>query len=81
MLTLGFKPAIAAAQTTAELEVELLEVHLGWGSETRTAFDDFELQALYSRSLADKVAVGFGMRHDMRAGSNLMRLSKGNVRL
>lgn len=97
MLALGFKPTIAAAQTAVELEVDLLEVHLGrsndhlvldstltlgdgadqllvkvaGGSETRTAFDDFELQGLYSRSLSDMVALHFGMRHDMRAGSNL----------
>lgn len=97
MLALGFQPAIAAAQTAMELEVDLLEVHLGrgsdhlvldstltlgdgadqllikaaGGSETRTAFDDLELQALYSRSLSDKVALHFGMRHDMRAGSDL----------
>lgn len=97
MTALGFQPTIAAAQTAVEMEVDLLEVHLGrgddhllldstltlgdgadqllvkaaGGSETRTAFDDFELQALYSRSLSDKVALHFGMRHDMRAGSDL----------
>ena len=41
------------------------------GSETRTAFDDFELQALYARAVSDKVALHVGVRHDMRAGSNL----------
>lgn len=97
MLALGFQPATAAAQTAVELEVDLLEVHLGrgsdhlvldstltlgdgadqffvkvaGGSETRTGFDDFEVQALYSRSLSDKFALHFGMRHDMRAGSDL----------
>lgn len=97
IIALGFQPAIAAAQTAVEVEVDLLEVHLGrgsdhllldstltfgdgadqllvkmaGGSETRTAFDDFELQALYSRSLSDKAALHFGMRHDMRVGSNL----------
>ncbi len=97
MTALGFQPTIAAAQTAVEMEVDLLEVHLGrgnnhllldstltlgdgadqllvkaaGGSETRTAFDDFELQALYSRSLSDKVALHFGMRHDMRTGSDL----------
>jgi copper resistance protein B len=97
MVALGFQHATAAAQTAVELEVDLLEVHLGrgsdhlvldstltlgdgadqllvkaaGGSETRTAFDDLELQALYSRSLSDQVALHFGMRYDMRAGSNL----------
>lgn len=97
MLALGFQPANAAAQTAVELELDLLEIHLGrgnnhllldstltlgdgadqlllkvaGGSETRTAFDDFELQAFYSRSLSDKVALHFGIRHDMRAGSDL----------
>lgn len=97
MFALGFQSATAAAQTALELEVDLLEVHLGrgsdhllfdstltlgdgadqllvkaaGGSETRTAFDDFELQALYSRSVSDKVALQFGMRHDIRAGSDL----------
>lgn len=96
LLALGFQPDSAVAQTV-ELEVDLLEVHLGpgsdhllldstltlgdgadqllvkmaGGSETRTAFDDLELQALYSRSLSEKAALHFGMRHDMRAGSDL----------
>lgn len=88
-----------------ELEVDLLEVHLGQGddhlvldstlalgdgadqflvkaaggSETRTAFDDFELQALYSRSLSDKAALHVGVRHDMRTGSDLTHAVAGLV--
>jgi copper resistance protein B len=97
IIALGFQPAMATAQIAVELEVDLLEVHLGsgddhllldstltlgdgpnqflvkgaGGSETRAAFDDFELQALYSRSLSDKAALHFGVRRDMRAGSDL----------
>ncbi|MCF8709658.1 copper resistance protein B [Rhizorhapis sp. SPR117] len=95
--TLGVISAPAAAQVPLELEVDLLEVHLGkgddhllldstltagagndqflvkltGGSETRTSFDDLEAQALYSRSLSESAAVHLGVRHDMRAGSNL----------
>lgn len=97
MFALGSQLVTAAAQTAVELEVDLLEVHLGQGnnplaldstltlgdgadqllvkvaggSEMRTAFDDFELQALYSRSLADTVALQFGVRHDLQASSDL----------
>ncbi len=75
ILALGFQSVPAVARVPVELEVALLEVHLGegddhllldsemvvgdgpdqllvklaGGSETRTAFDDFEVQALYSR--------------------------------
>jgi copper resistance protein B len=105
MLAMGCQPTIAAAQTAAELEVDLLEVHIGQGddhllldstltlgdgdnqvlvkaaggSETRTALDDFELQALYSRSLSDKAALHFGVRHEMRAGSDLSHAVAGLV--
>ncbi|BBE34101.1 hypothetical protein SmB9_17590 [Sphingosinicella microcystinivorans] len=105
MIALGFQPAIAAAQTAVELEVDLLEVHVGrgddhlvldstltlgdgadqllvkaaGGSETRTAFDDFEVQALYSRSLSDKAALHLGVRHDVRAGSDLTHGVAGMV--
>lgn len=41
------------------------------GSETRTSFDDLEVQALYSRSVSDAVALHFGVRHDIRAGDDL----------
>ncbi len=104
-IALGFQPAIAAAQTAVELEVDLLEVHVGrgddhlvldstltlgggtdqllvkaaGGSETRTAFDDFEVQALYSRSLSDKAALHLGVRHDVRAGSDLTHGVAGMV--
>lgn len=105
MIALGFQPAIAAAQTAVELEVDLLEVHVGrgddhlvldstltlgegadqllvkaaGGSDTRTAFDDFEVQALYSRSFSDKAALHLGVRHDMRAGSDLTHGVAGMV--
>ncbi|MBA4759653.1 MAG: copper resistance protein B [Sphingosinicella sp.] len=105
MIALGFQPAIAAAQTVVELEVDLLEVHVGrgddhlvldstltlgdgadqllvkaaGGSDTRTAFDDFEVQALYSRSLSDKAALHLGVRHDVRAGSDLTHGVAGMV--
>lgn len=97
LLVLMVQPDSAAAQMPVELEVDLLEVHLGQGedhllldstlalgdganqllvkmaggSDTRTSFDDFEVQALYSRSLSDKAALHFGLRHDIRPGSNL----------
>lgn len=48
-----------------------LIVKLAGGSDTRTSFDDFEVQAFYSRSLSDKAALHFGVRHDIRAGSDL----------
>lgn len=105
MIALGFQPTIAAAQNAVELEVDLLEVHVGQGddhlvldstltlgdgadqllvkaaggSETRTAFDDFEVQALYSRSLSDKAALHIGVRHDVRAGSDLTHGVAGMV--
>lgn len=41
------------------------------GSDTRTAFDDGEIQALYSRELSDSVAVLGGLRHDLREGPSL----------
>lgn len=46
-------------------------VKMTGGSETRTAFDDFELQGLYSRALSEKTALHFGVRRDFRAGSDL----------
>lgn len=41
------------------------------GSDTRTAFDDVEIQALYSRKVSDSVAIMGGVRHDFRQGPNL----------
>ena len=41
------------------------------GSDTRTALDDGEIQALYSRELSESVAVLGGVRHDLREGPNL----------
>lgn len=104
-LALVLQPANAFAKAPVELEVDLLEVHLGkgdnhllldstltlgegadqalikmaGGSETRTSFDDFEVQALYSGAVSDKVALHFGARHDMRAGSNLTHAVAGLV--
>lgn len=96
-------PASAAAQVAVDLEVDLLEVHLGRGddhllfdstltlgdaadqflvkgadgSETRTAFDDFEVQALYSRQVSDATALHLGIRHDLRAGPDLTHAVAG----
>ena len=41
------------------------------GSDTRTAFDDFGVQALYARQLGEAVTVSAGIRHDFRQGSDL----------
>ena len=41
------------------------------GSDTRTAFDDFGIQALYSRKLSGSLAILGGVRHDFREGSDL----------
>lgn len=54
-------------------------VKLAGGSETRTSFDDFEVQALYSRALSDSAALHFGLRHDFRAGSDLTHGAAGLV--
>lgn len=59
--------------------VDQLLVKLDAGSETRTSFDDFEVQAFYSRSLSDTAALHFGVRHDFRAGSNLTHGAAGLV--
>lgn len=56
-----------------------LLVKLAGGSETRTSFDDFEIQGLYSRSLSDSAALHFGVRHDFRAGSDLTHGAAGLV--
>lgn len=56
-----------------------LLVKLAGGSDTRTSFDDFEVQALYSRSISEKAALHAGVRHDMRAGSNLTHGAVGLV--
>lgn len=48
-----------------------LLVKLAGGSDTRTNFDDIEIQALYSRSVAPAVALHMGARHDFRAGTDL----------
>lgn len=44
---------------------------LAGGSETRTAFDDVEVQALYSHRLSESVTVMGGVRRDFREGSDL----------
>lgn len=56
--------------TFGEGQDQLL-VKLAGGSETRTNFDDLEVQGLYSRTLSDKAALHLGVRHDMRPGSDL----------
>lgn len=48
-----------------------LVVKVEGGSDTRTAFDDFGIQALYSRKLSDSLAILGGVRHDFREGSDL----------
>lgn len=56
-----------------------LIVKLAGGSETRTSFDDFDVQAFYSRSLSGKAALHFGVRHDIRAGADLTHGAAGLV--
>lgn len=96
-LALCLVSAPALAQVPLELEVDLLEVHLGkgddhllfdstltagegsnqfllklaGGSDTRTGFDDLEVQGLYSRSLSPSAQLHLGVRHDTRPGSDL----------
>lgn len=48
-----------------------LMVKVAGGGDTRTAFDNVEIQALYSRTLSDSVAILGGVRHDFRAGDDL----------
>lgn len=93
----GVVPVQAGAKAPVELEIDLLEVHVGQGnehlvldstltfgegedqllvklaggSETRTNFDDLEVQGLYSRALSNKAALHLGVRHDIRQGSDL----------
>lgn len=52
-------------------------VEMAGGSETRTAFDDFEVVGLYSRALSETAALRLGVRHDMRAGSDLTYAAAG----
>lgn len=54
-------------------------LEMSGGSETRTAFDDFELVGLYLRALSDKAALRLGVRHDLRPGSNLTHATAGLV--
>lgn len=56
-----------------------LLVKLAGGSETRTSFDDLEVQAFFSRSLSEKAALHLGVRHDIRAGSDLTHGAAGLV--
>jgi copper resistance protein B len=105
LLAFAVHPQVAFASTPVELEVDLLEVHLGkgddhllldsaltlgdgadqfvlelaGGSDTRTAFDDFELVGLYSRTLSDTAALRLGLRHDLREGSDLTHATAGLV--
>lgn len=56
-----------------------LVVMVAGGSETRTSFDDLELQAFYSRALSNSAALHFGIRHDMRSGPDLTHGAVGIV--
>lgn len=56
-----------------------LIVKLTGGSDTRTSFDDAQVQGFYSRSLSEKAALHLGVRHDMRAGSDLTYGAAGVV--
>lgn len=56
--------------TAGEGDNQLL-VKVAGGSDTRTGFDDLEVQGLYSRSLSKSAQLHFGVRHDIRPGSNL----------
>lgn len=54
-------------------------VKVAGGSDTRTSFDDVEIQALYSRTLPDGIALLAGVRYDIRDASNLAHASVGVV--
>lgn len=54
-----------------------LVVKVAGGSETRTSFDDLEIQALYSRRVSGTVAILGGVRHDFRAGEDLAHAALG----
>lgn len=49
----------------------LLLVKIAGGGDTDTGFNDFEAQALYSRSVSKTTALHFGVRHDLRSGPDL----------
>lgn len=54
-----------------------LVIKVEGGSDTRTSFDDIEIQALYSRTLSDRVTMLAGVRYDIRDASNLAHASMG----
>lgn len=56
-----------------------LVIKVEGGSDTRTSFDDIEIQALYSRTLSDRVTMLAGVRYDIRDASNLGHASMGVV--
>lgn len=56
-----------------------LVIKLAGGSDTRTSFDDVELQGLYARTLSDRVTLLAGVRYDIRDASNLAHASMGVV--
>jgi copper resistance protein B len=56
-----------------------LVIKVEGGSDTRTSFDDVEIQALYSRTLSDRVTMLAGVRYDIRDASNLAHASLGVV--
>lgn len=47
------------------------------GSQTRTSFDNVQIQAFYSRALSEKAALHLGVRHDVRAGPELTHGAAG----
>lgn len=52
-------------------------VKLEGGSDTRTSFDDVEVQALYSRTFSEAFTILAGVRHDIREASDLTHASFG----
>lgn len=56
-----------------------LVIKVAGGSDTRTSFDDIEIQALYSRTLSGGVTLLAGVRYDIRDASNLVHASMGVV--
>lgn len=56
-----------------------LVIKIAGGSDTRTSFDDIELQGLYARTLSDRVMLLAGVRYDIRDASNLAHASMGLV--
>lgn len=51
--------------------VEHFALRADGGSETRTAFDNVQLQALWMPQANDRVTLALGVRHDLRQGGDL----------